>query len=176
MYAFKEGTHHENVIVQIIINTGCTKYLELGIYDGLNISKIAPHVGKAVGVDISDERLLYHNFEFIKTTTDEFFSNNKETFDVIFIDADHQFESVVSDLEKSLKILNKHGIIFLHDTDPKSAHYIQPRYCNNCYKIIDYIRNNHPELDLINLPISEAGLTIVNRKNENRYLEYINKE
>ena len=88
MFAFKKGTHHENVIIQIIVNTGCTKYLELGIYDGLNISKIAPHVGKAVGVDISDKR-LYHNFEFIKSTTDEFFSNNKETFDVIFIDADH---------------------------------------------------------------------------------------
>jgi len=34
MFAFKEGTHHENVIVQIIVNTGCNKYLELGIYDG----------------------------------------------------------------------------------------------------------------------------------------------
>ena len=175
MFAFKEGTHHENVIVQIIVNTGCNKYLELGIYDGLNISKIAPHVGKAIGVDISDKR-LYHNFEFIQSTTDEFFSNNKETFDIIFIDADHKFESVVSDLEKSLQILNKHGIIFLHDTDPKSAHYIQPGYCNNCYKIINYIRKNHPELDIINLPISEAGLTIVNRKNDNRHLDYVKEE
>ena len=72
MFAFKNGTHHENVIVQIIINTGCRKYLELGIYDGLNISKIAPHVEKAVGVDIYDKR-LYHNFEFIQSTTDDFF-------------------------------------------------------------------------------------------------------
>ena len=37
MFAFKEGTHHENVIVQIAVNTGCNKYLELGIYDGLYI-------------------------------------------------------------------------------------------------------------------------------------------
>ena len=88
MFAFKEGTHHENVIIQIIVNTGCNKYLELGIFEGKTISKIAHHVEKTVGVDINDIR-TYHNFEFIQSTTDEFFSNNKETFDIIFIDADH---------------------------------------------------------------------------------------
>ena len=172
MYAFADGTHHGNIIKEIVKNTSCNSYLELGIYDGLNISEIAPFVKNAVGVDFNDKR-KYFNYEFIESSTDNFFINNTEKFDIIFIDADHNYQSVIKDLENSLKILNKHGIIFLHDTDPKDYYLLQSGYCNDCYKIINYIRENHLDLDFINLPISEAGLTIVNRKSENRYLNFI---
>lgn len=172
MYAFGNGTHHGNIIKEIVKNTSCNNYLELGIYDGLNISEIAPFVKRAVGVDFLDKR-EYFNYEFIQSSTDDFFINNNEIYDIIFIDADHNVDSVKKDLENSLKILNKHGIIFLHDTHPKESYLLDPGYCNNCYQIINYIKEYHPELELINLPISEAGLTIVNRKNEYRHLNFL---
>lgn len=174
MYGFcgnhEWGTHPE-IIKAIVKRTQCKKYLELGIYDATTISEIAKIVDYAVGVDCLDLR-KYYNFNFIQSSTDDFFKNNTETFDIIFIDADHTFDSVKKDFENALNILNKHGIIFLHDTDPMNIMLTQPGYCNNCYKIVKYIRENHKELDLINLPISEAGLTIVNRKDENRHLCY----
>lgn len=105
--------------------------------------------------------------------TEQFFKENEETFDVIFIDADHSFDAVKYDFEQCLKILNKSGLIFLHDTDPITKKYTQPGYCNDCYKIINYLKEFHSELNFINLPITEAGLTIVQRKDESRVSNYL---
>ena len=54
MYAFTDGTHHGNIIKEIVKNTTCNNYLELGIYDGLNISEISPIVNRAIGIDFMD--------------------------------------------------------------------------------------------------------------------------
>jgi predicted O-methyltransferase YrrM len=105
-------------------------------------------------------------------TADDFFSINNENFDIIFIDADHKYESCVKDLENSLNILNYNGIIFIHDTDPVSLKYTMSGYCGDSYKINKYIYDTHPELDLITLPLTEAGLSIVKRKNQNRFNLY----
>lgn len=173
-YPFPNFTgHHHILIANILKLSNCQKFLELGIFDGLLTSHASKFIKKCVGVDISDEKIINKNFEFYKMTTTDFFKQNKETFDVIFIDADHSFESVKKDFESSLKILNKHGLIFLHDTDPVSKKYLQNKYCSDCYKIIDYIKTNHKELNLINLPITEAGLTIVQRNNESRVSSYL---
>jgi predicted O-methyltransferase YrrM len=52
-------------------------------------------------------------------TSDDFFSQNKETFDVIFIDGLHYYDQVSRDFNNSLSCLNKNGIIILHDMMPK---------------------------------------------------------
>jgi hypothetical protein len=46
------------------------------------------------------------------------------------------------------------------------------KYCSDSYKMINYIIENYPELNLINLPIAEAGLAIINRKNDQRHLHF----
>lgn len=165
---------HETVILDILNKVNCQKYLELGIYKGETISKAATFINKAVGVDIIDHIGINKNFEFIKSSTDDFFDSNEENFDAIFIDADHKYESCIKDFENSLKILNYNGFIFIHDTDPISKKYTDFGYCGDSYKINNYIYDKHPELDLITLPLTEAGLSIVKRKNENRYNLYIN--
>ena len=43
---------------------------------------------------------------------------DSEAFDLIFIDGDHSYEAVKSDLENAIKFLNKDGLIVLHDVDP----------------------------------------------------------
>ena len=101
-------------------------------------------------------------------STDDFFKNFKDMVDIVFIDADHNYKSVVKDFENSLKILNKLGIIFLHDTDPITKKYTDPGYCGDSYKIIEYILNKHSELNIITLPVTEAGLSIVMRKSNTR--------
>jgi predicted O-methyltransferase YrrM len=50
-----------------------------------------------------------------KGTTVEFFAQNKETFDFIYIDASHKKADVALDLKESFKILNDGGIIACDD-------------------------------------------------------------
>jgi SAM-dependent methyltransferase len=50
-----------------------------------------------------------------KGTTAEFFAQNKEKFDFIYIDASHKKADVALDLEESFKILNHGGVIACDD-------------------------------------------------------------
>ena len=114
------------------------------------------------------------NIDFYKMTTDEFFSINNNTFDIIFIDASHEFNQVKNDFNNSLNILNKYGIIILHDTDPITPELLSPLHCNDSYRIIDYIELEYNEsLNIITLPIQETGMTFVMRKNNRRIYEII---
>ncbi len=168
---FVEGIHH-NVICSIAKLSGCTSYLELGIEKGDTFSLMNTIVPHCIGVDIKDMRPEKFGKLYVMKT-DDFFVNNKETFDIIFIDAEHKYESALKDFENSLKILNKYGIILMHDTDPIDLAHCSPGYCGDSYKIIDYIFNNHKELNIITLPITMAGLSIIMRKSDRRLFEYL---
>lgn len=168
-YGFSDNqdSNHELFIQKLVELTNCQTYLELGVQRGVCFRSIVPLVKRAVGVDIIDARVSKIG-EFYTMSTDNFFKFFNDTMDIIFIDADHKYESVVKDFENSLKILNKNGIILLHDTDPQEKYLLAPEYCNDCYKIVDYIQQNHPELSIVTIPLTIAGLSIVMRKNESR--------
>jgi SAM-dependent methyltransferase len=53
--------------------------------------------------------------KFFNMSTDDFFIQNENTYDLIFIDADHSYEGVKKDYENSLKILNPGGYLIFHD-------------------------------------------------------------
>lgn len=53
-----------------------------------------------------------------RMTSDKFFIQNSDTFDVIFIDGLHEYNQVTRDLQNSLSVLNSGGIIILHDMLP----------------------------------------------------------
>jgi predicted O-methyltransferase YrrM len=84
-----------------------------------------------------------------------------------FIDADHCYESALTDFENVYKRIAPGGIIILHDTDPESNHLFDFRYCGDSYKIVQYLEN-YPDINCITLPLTEAGLTIVTKKNDTR--------
>ena len=56
----------------------------------------------------------------IRMTSDQFFLNNKEFFDCVFIDGLHEYHQVRKDILNSLKFLNEGGIILLHDCLPNN--------------------------------------------------------
>lgn len=149
-------------------------YLELGVDNGLNISYVSNNTSaKCVGVDVCPVR-VGGNFTFHNDTTDNFFINNKDTFDIIFIDACHQIDFVKKDFINSLKILNKNGMILLHDVDPISIDFIDDdgfNYSSNAYRIVDWIENNS-DLNIVTLPVDEAGIAVVNRKLDRRIYAY----
>lgn len=164
---------HSDMIVQIVKSVNCKNYLELGVYDGSTLEKVSNVVPRVIGVDIVDYRKNKSIGEFYETTTQNFLNNFNEVVDVIFIDADHSFEAVKLDFKNSLKNLNEFGIIILHDTDPISERYVESDRCGDSYKIIDWVKSEYPEMDVFTFPISEAGLTVVNRSNDRRVNKFL---
>jgi predicted O-methyltransferase YrrM len=174
MSTFAYGTqHHSDLIVQLVKSVNCQTYLELGIYDGSTLSRVGQFVPRVIGVDIKDLRINKNVGEFHLSTTQDFLQNFNEMVDVIFIDADHSFESVKQDFETSLKNLNELGVIILHDTDPISEKYLDKGYCGDSYLMIDWLKTEHPEMDVVTLPISEAGLTIIKRSRDRRVNKFL---
>jgi hypothetical protein len=159
--------NHSHFIAELVKQINCKTYLELGVYDGTTLSIVSPFVDRVIGVDIKDVRNSKIG-EFHLESTDSFFEHFNESVDVVFIDADHNFESVKKDFKNSVKLLNKYGMIILHDTDPMEEMYLNPIYCGDSYKMDEWIRENYTEFDIMTLPLTQAGLTIVKRKIDKR--------
>jgi hypothetical protein len=88
-------------------------YLEIGVSDpGVNFAKII--VDKKISVDPN-----VNEANFVMTS-DDFFKENNEKFDVIFIDGLHESEQVYRDIHNSINSLNDGGSIILHDCNPHS--------------------------------------------------------
>ena len=99
-------------IVQNIINKkNYKKYLEIGCFDNELFNYI--NCEKKVGVDPVSGGT-------IRKTSDQFFSDNNDYFDCIFIDGLHEYKQVRKDILNSLKFLNQGGLILLHDCLPNN--------------------------------------------------------
>lgn len=170
---FKQVETYSFLIQNLVKTTNCKNYLELGVADGANIHMIRDHVDKCVGVDIFDQIPDKDKIEYNLMKTDDFFKINLEKFDIVFIDANHDWFYVRRDFENSLKVLNEFGIIILHDTDPMSDIMLNPGFCSDSYHIDDYIYANHPELNVVTLPVCDMGLTIVKRKKDRRVSKFL---
>ena len=163
---------HIDLIEAIFVACGYKSYLELGVWNGVNLERIAKGYPQyAVGVDIVDIR-HDKSTRFFLGTTNSFFERNDSMFDMIFIDANHNYDHVKIDLDQSLKILTPGGTIILHDTDPANAKLLGEGYCSDSYKILRDLRNNN-QVDFVTLPMNEAGLTIVKLRNSERHLGFV---
>jgi predicted O-methyltransferase YrrM len=118
-----------------------------------------------VGVDVVDMNL---NGEIYIEDTDTFFTHFKENIDMAFIDADHRFESAKRDFMNCFNLLSPGGIIILHDTDPEKDELFSSGYCGDSYKIVDYLENEFLGINILTLPLTEAGLSIVTKKSDTR--------
>ena len=87
------------------------RYLEIGCDNNICFKSI-PVINK-IGVDPD-------RGGNVKDTSDNFFKNNKNEFDVIFIDGLHIYEQCRKDVINSLKVLSQNGFIFLHDMTPRN--------------------------------------------------------
>lgn len=85
-------------------------YLEIGVNTGACFKNVKCENKK--GVD-PNSRAATHQM-----TSNQFFQQNEETFDLIFIDGDHKGEQVEEDIVNAWGCLNKGGLILLHDVNP----------------------------------------------------------
>ncbi len=88
---------------------GYQSYLEIGCETNQTFEKV--DVPKKVGVDPKSGGT-------VRMTSDEFFAQNSETFDLVFVDGLHLSEQVIRDVDNALRCLNVGGCLVLHDCLP----------------------------------------------------------
>ena len=137
-------------------------YLEIGSYEGNSAIFIASHF-KDAGINCVDnwtstEEYIDHisfsrveeNFNFniknykninkIKKSSDEFFKNNREKFDVVYVDGHHLGSQVFKDCNNSWQILNDNGYLICDDYIWEFYLDIEKNPCsaiNNFLKVIN---------------------------------------
>ncbi len=109
-YDWSKHPSRIDIIQKIISDQKYKSYLEIGCDNDENFSRI--FIDKKVGVDPLKGGTL-------RMTSDEFFKNNKNFFDIIFLDGLHTYEQTIKDINNSLKFIKESGVIIVHDCLPK---------------------------------------------------------
>jgi hypothetical protein len=106
----ERGTARIRFLADCLARYGYTRYLEIGCNDDCCFNEIA--AAHKVGVDPERGGTL-------RMTSDEFFSSNRDSFDLVFIDGLHTAGQVRKDIRNALKILAPNGTIAVHDCCPR---------------------------------------------------------
>jgi predicted O-methyltransferase YrrM len=141
LYSFDwaTGNIHNFLTIQKIKKLGADiqkfKILEIGSFEGYSaniFNKIFPgheiycvdpwfSYSELANIDFNkieknfDSNTKNLNIKKFKILSNDFFKINEEFFDIIYIDGAHDYQSVLSDANNSIKILRKNGIIFFDD-------------------------------------------------------------
>ena len=156
------------IINKIIQKKGFKSYLEIGCQSDVNFSKI--NIDNKIGVDPQSGGTH-------RMTSDKFFLENKNTFDLIFIDGLHIHEQVLKDIDNSLNFLNEGGVILLHDCLPaKIWHQTIPQthssWNGDVWKSIVKSRTRE-DLDTYTIKADQGLGLILKRKNKDLLNENI---
>jgi hypothetical protein len=102
-----------DVLNHIITEHSHSAYLEIGVESGITFKNVI--LDNKLGVDPDPS---YKGDEIILKTSDDFFKENNQMFDIIFIDGMHQLEYVYNDFFNSINYLSKNGSIVIDDVLP----------------------------------------------------------
>jgi len=157
-----------DIIQTLISRINAQSYLEIGVSAGDNFRAIM--CNKKVGVDpASDSPATLH------MTSDKFFENSTEKFDVIFVDGLHHAEQVYKDITNSLDALREGGYIVCHDMNPiEEEHQRIPfqggHWNGDCWKAFVKLRMERGDLDMCVLDTDE-GCAIIKVKDDDQVIE-----
>ena len=159
-FNFPKDYFRWDLIDYLIQKNKFENYLEIGCDDDQLFSKV--NIKNKIGVDpVSGGN--------IRKKSDDFFSSNKDKFDLVFIDGLHIYEQVKKDILNSLKCLKENGIILVHDCMPDSlSKQAVPRYKmkwnGDVWKAIVDLRQRE-DLEIYTCEIDEGIGIITKRKN-----------
>lgn len=167
---------HEKFIIALAEQLKPQVYVELGIYQSDTFNSVVVHsTGSAYAVDIDENLGTYvtsnPKAEFYGMTTKDFhklwLSDVRKQIDMIFIDADHSKESVISDASNFMEWLRPdYGIMILHDTWPLNRTQTAPGYSGDCYKAVPILKNRFPDCEFITIP-RPYGMTLIRKPGDN---------
>ena len=159
-YNFPKDYHRWDLIEYLIKKNNYSDYLEIGCDQDQLFSKVK--IKNKKGVDPE-------NGGNVRKTSDNFFRDNKDKFDIVFIDGLHTYEQSKKDILNSIDCLKENGIILVHDCMPDSmSKQAIPRYRmswnGDVWKAITDLRQNE-DLEIYTCEIDQ-GVAII-KKNKN---------
>jgi hypothetical protein len=80
-------------------------------------------------------------------------------FDIIFVDADHNFSQILRDFNNSFQICRKY--LFLHDLLPSKEEHTIPSKCGDAFKLLYYLVKQEGLNDKIRTLNADCGLTVL---------------
>jgi len=136
------------------------RYLEIGVDQKSNFNKV--DIKYKLGVDPNVD-----SDDVVKKTSDDFFIDNEEKFDIIFIDGLHHADQVYKDIINSLSILNPGGYIICHDMLPTNEEMqIIPfnggMWTGNCWEAFVNLRQTREDLEMFTIDV-DMGLGIIRK-------------
>lgn len=116
-----------------------SKYLELGYGTGDTFKNIPLKNKFAVDIDKKEANFV--------GTTDDFFKQNQNFYDFIYIDACHEVSQVIKDFNNAVESLFCYddGVIFMHDMFPDNEWQTSLTESGDAYKILLYFLENDYE-------------------------------
>mgnify|MGYP005997114735 CR=1 FL=1 len=160
--SFENKKKRFEIVQELITLKNFKSYLEIGTFKDELFNYIKCE--KKVGVDpVSGGN--------IRETSDNYFKNTKDKFDLIFIDGLHVYAQVKKDINNSLNILNEGGIVMMHDCMPRDYYYqavprSQLNWNGDTWKAFLEIRSNE-NFDSYCCYADEGIGVILKRKNKN---------
>lgn len=102
-----------------------------------------------------------------KMTSDNFFTQNKNFYDIIFVDGLHIFDQAYRDITNSLKFLNPNGTVVVHDCYPKKEITQRPErvssvWHGDVWKAILKLRIENPNIEIYTVNTDE-GCAIIKK-------------
>jgi len=169
-FNFESKKSRLEIIQNIIEKKNFKKYLEIGCFDDEVFKNI--RCEKKVGVDPVSGGT-------IRATSDQFFYQNKENFDCIFIDGLHEYHQVKKDIINSLRFLSENGMILLHDCLPDNYYeQANPRcqwiWNGDVWKSIIEFRNSK-NLDIYTC-YADHGIGVILKRPNRNLLDYPKKD
>lgn len=155
-------------ILQTLINKiQAKRYLEIGVGPGMNFRQI--NCEHKVSVDPNPTVPVT-----FKVSSDDFFNQNTDNFDVIFIDGLHWSKQVYKDILNSLDVLTENGYIVCHDMNPESEfvqRYPQPKpsspWTGDCWKAWVKLRTERDDL-LMYVIDTDCGCGVITKGKQER--------
>ena len=164
-YNFPPNYFRWDLIEYLINKYKYSDYLEIGCDQDQLFSKV--RIKNKTGVDpISGGN--------IRKTSDEFFRENKNKFDIIFIDGLHTYNQVKKDILNSINCLKEEGIVLVHDCMPDSlSKQAVPRYRmswnGDVWKaIVDLRQNEYSETYTCKI---DQGIGVIKKKRNSSILK-----
>lgn len=161
---------HQDFILHLASIMRPENYLEVGIYRCGLFNRMVPYAKSLTGVDLSPEagKFMISNPKVRFVCSDSLacarrLKEHGETFDFVFIDADHSELAVQGDFAHYVQLLRPHGLILLHDTHPIDEAATCQERCGDGYLAIDRFSRQTDHWEMMTIPL-HPGLTLCRKR------------